>query len=202
MYPTIHHYLAKGQINFQATIPLILLIIPMLWTSALVSPAYDYLFAKRHFKFQTVLSITAAVVNFSLSFVLIKTIGITGSIIGGLIPHLIEHQVLLIPRACKELELRWFDYVKTVHLKNIPPLAACFFLLEAGRTLLSFGPQQVIGMLMLTAMAAGVSIAVWLAYTASPQERDILFARILPPLKARLPQLFNAPQSLEKSVDV
>jgi O-antigen/teichoic acid export membrane protein len=184
-YPTIHHFLAKGEISYQASIPLALLMVPLLWTSGLVAPAYDYLFAKRHFRFQTVMSVTAAVINFSLSFFLIKTIGITGSIIGGLIPHLIEHQVFLIPRACRELNVSWLQYVNTVHFKNIPPLAAAFLLLESGRSLLAISPQQVVPLLVLIALAGSVSLAVWLAYTASPLERELLTSRILPAIKAK-----------------
>lgn len=201
-YHTIFTALSKGHINYNNTLLMVWIIIPMLWSSALVCPAYDYLFAKRHFKFQSILSLISTTLNFILSLTLVKAIGIAGAILGSLIPHFIEHQCFIIPRTCEELDISMLSYYKTVHLKNILPLLSVFLIVEGGQMLFIHQiASNYLGLLVLTAMAVSVGSFVWLQYTASLMERSFFWEKLLPQVMGNINGLLKLPTTSKKAVD-
>lgn len=188
-YPQVFAFLSGGTLAMAPTIPLACLLGLVSWSIVMQLPASSFLFASGWHRFQTVSALLTALVNVTVCLVLVKPLGLLGVALGITLPHLIQHQAITIPLACRHLGVSLAAYGRTVYGGNMVPLlvAGCVFL--AGRLLIdhSGAPPAwtIIGAGLAGSMLAGV---LWLAFTASPAERALLaplWHRVSP---ARRPQ--------------
>lgn len=90
------------------------------WLTCLQMPATLYLLADNEQAFLSKTTLGMGVLNFILSFWLIHPFGYLGAILGTVIPQFAQQQILLIPRACRKLDIPYIEYLQEVHVKVLP----------------------------------------------------------------------------------
>jgi O-antigen/teichoic acid export membrane protein len=173
-YPFIFNFLSKGRVAIAPTMPVVYAIIPIIWTSAMISPAGNLLFARKRFQYQTTLIIIASLLNFGLSILFVNIFGVVGVVLGSICAHFSSHQFLIIPKACRELGLSYIDYFKEVHLANGLSLVVCAVSISVFRLLL---PESYLSMALIVIVSLILSSLVWLYTSASKLERNLVLSR-------------------------
>jgi O-antigen/teichoic acid export membrane protein len=177
-YAEISAFLSGQQLDVSVAHPIIAALMPILWSSVVVFPAQMLLFAKRRFRFQNTLNVIASSCNFLLSLLLVKQWGAVGVLLGGLLPHLVEHQIFLIPQACRELQLRYADYCRAVWLNGSLPFLVGLLLVLIGHTLAGPYARPFPMRLCISLIAGLVGSGLWLQATASPAKRAVIRDRL------------------------
>ncbi len=173
-YPLIFDFLSKGKIEIAPTMPIVYAIIPIIWTSAMISPAGNLLFARKRFQYQTTLIILTSILNFGLSVFFVRTYGVVGVILGSICTHFISHQFLIIPKACREVGVSYIEYFKEVHLANVLTFMVCIMSIYLSHLVV---PESYATMTITVALSLSLSFIVWLYTSASVMERNIVLSR-------------------------
>jgi O-antigen/teichoic acid export membrane protein len=206
-YPELFQLFSAGKIPIQATLPVLAIAVPCVWSGVLQIPAGYYLFVSGKQRYLSVSSVLAALANLILSLILVCRFGIIGVALGTFIPQLIQHQLSLILETCRDLKISVGDYIGTVHLPVIWPLTAIILVLKVSSLLLVSMPLLLrISLPVPFALFAG-SI-VWLLFSTGPQERawlqeKISKIRFTPPALVRLlasPTIAPSPAMLERGL--
>jgi glycosyltransferase involved in cell wall biosynthesis/O-antigen/teichoic acid export membrane protein len=121
-YPDFFAYLSKGRFAYGEAYSVILWMIPLVWGISLVAPSSMLLFAKGVLRFHVVCSILATIANVVVSWLLVEPLGLMGVAMGACIPHSINHFLLIIPKAIRQLGLSYWDYIYTVVIRSLFPL--------------------------------------------------------------------------------
>ena len=175
-YPEIFGVLSNGKFAVAESLPLAVIMGVVMWSLVVQLAASRYLFASGMHRFQTFSALTTALVNLGLSLWLIHPLGLLGVTLGTLIPHLLQHQGVTLWITCRRLKLPIRDYLRAVHVNNVPALLwvlACMIaqrmILYTQATLPTFG--VLVGMSALASVGAGY---LWYRFTATAYERDLL----------------------------
>lgn len=105
-YPQIFHFLSGGTLPVAPTIALACLLGLVSWSIVMQLPASNYLFASGMHRFQTVSSLTTALLNATTCLLLVKPLGLLGVALGIAVPHVLQHQLVTIPMARRRLGFR------------------------------------------------------------------------------------------------
>lgn len=173
-YPFIYSVLSKGRLSYEQTAMPILPLCLLLWSSAMVVPATNFLYARSEFQVQVNLSVMAALLNFGLSWYLVGIFGISGVVIGAFIPHVIEHQFLLIPKARKALSIGLAEYLKTAYILNIPAILAMTLTFWAFQQSLASQYNSFWYAIPISGAAFLLGSYIWFQTAASDRERAFI----------------------------
>ncbi len=176
-YPRLFHFFSAGRMNIEQTLPLLVLAVPIIWSSALQIPACYFLYTSGHQQFLTVTSLAAAAANLLLSLVLVQFIGLAGVAIGTLVPQLVQHQLGLIPHSCRHLSISFRDYFLHVHLK-VWVLLGIYGLTIHGLSLM-LPPQALVGPMAISALCLLLAALFWFLWTAGETERQFVREKIM-----------------------
>jgi O-antigen/teichoic acid export membrane protein len=123
-FPGIFKALSQGRIPVENAIPLALAFGVIVWSKVDSEAAKMYLLGQQKYRYLTLSSIVASVVNFGISLVLVFPLGALGPALGTLVTLSVFHQVILIPMALRQLAIPIPEYVWTVYIKNLVPVGA------------------------------------------------------------------------------
>jgi len=177
-YTLIVRFMSAGKVDAQSTLGLALVIASIVWMVAVQFPANNYLFASRHQRFLTIVSVVAAACNLLISIMLVKYIGSLGVALGTMIPQAIQFICFNLRLTCKDLKISAMDYISTVLIQNTPALLT---LLGLGLVSNYLSPLFSYGwMLNPSVSILGVILAVWIwiQTSASEYERSIIFDKL------------------------
>ncbi|MEB3287280.1 MAG: oligosaccharide flippase family protein [Vampirovibrionales bacterium] len=173
-YPEIFKFFSGGRIDYQATIPLLILAIPGVISTAVYLPASHYLFAAGRFKLISGGSVFIAILKVVLVLMLIKPMGLLGVVLSTFIIDIIYHQILLIRQSCKDLSIGFWEYSKDVHLINIPVLlaaTAAIYGLKQAFALMSLHPM--LQAVLATFIMLPAAMIAWFLMSATQEEKAI-----------------------------
>jgi O-antigen/teichoic acid export membrane protein len=166
IFPEAFGYLSKQSFKVEAAWPVAILVACLTWTGSIQIPASNYLFATGHHRFQTVSTVITAALNLIISLVLVQSIGIVGVIWGSLIPHGLQHHLVTIPKALRQLRIPYGAYLLRVFLPSLLPLLIVTTTFVTLDPLFGHSPLSLSGFAlkaMVCFLIAGFSSAVWLA---------------------------------------
>ncbi len=182
-YPQLFQLVSDGKVPRSETIPVLLVAVPIIWTGSVQMPAGPYLFASGRQNFLTVSSLLAAFSNLVLSLILVQHVGLVGVALGTLIPQLIQHQGSLIREVCIDLGISFWQYIREVHLKVLPGLAAAGAWTLLMKSFFSWEGASFVPMMLITLSAIALGSVLWLWLWALPGEvaryRDKLLRKVV-----------------------
>jgi O-antigen/teichoic acid export membrane protein len=187
-YPELFALFSAGKIPIAQTLPILAVALPCVLSGVLQMPANAWLFTWGHQRFVSTTSLCAALANLVLSIILVKQWGIVGAALGTLIPQLFQHQLGLIGQTCRQLGIGAFEYIRTVHLKALLPLAAALAWVLMLRPFLPHAAFLLPTIVVIGATAAFIGAAVWFQLNATPQEREVFRQMLLKVFMVKLPQ--------------
>jgi O-antigen/teichoic acid export membrane protein len=192
-YHPLFNILSAGRIPYDLTLPILAVAVPITLTGAIQMPASAFLFIGGRHRWLAVSSVVTAAINFTVSVIFVQNLGLLGVALGTLIPQGLQHQLFLIPEACRELRIGFWTYFRSVHVTAWPSLLLVAALVWLGQPLLKVGPTPVIGILAVSLVAGALGLVVWFALTATPAERAFAKNKVLP----RLSRVFRGGRSKE-----
>lgn len=173
-YPELFRLLSAGQIPIKPTLPILAVAVPTIWSSALQIPATYYLYTSGRQRFLTISSLITALCNLSLSLILVQPLGLVGVALGTLIPQFLQHQASLIRQACLDLQVSFWQYVRSVHLSVLVPLLFAVFFIRLLEPLHRWGDGSFAAMIGVASVTFCLSSAFWFILTATEQEKQLL----------------------------
>jgi O-antigen/teichoic acid export membrane protein len=141
------------------------------WMTCLQMPATLYLLADSDQSFLSKTTLAMGVSNLLLSFWLIHPLGYLGAILGTVIPQFVQQQLLLIPRACRKLNITYLEYLWDVHFKTLPLALFTLLWLLGFRQLVSHYLSLNIGIILGICFSALCSTCFFYLLVLAPQEQ-------------------------------
>ena len=195
-FPLLFHGFSSGKLELAKSLPVLYVAMGIFWSGALQLPASYFLYTSGHHKFLTVTSVATALCNLALSVLLVQTpLGIAGVALGTLIPNVIQHQLFLIPRVLKVMNISLSEYVREVHWTvALPVLAASTVVMLLIQLCQGFlGPSMPLmtafGLLAGHTLIGGfIALTVWAGLTATDTDKQLVWQMIKNPgqIKAML----------------
>jgi O-antigen/teichoic acid export membrane protein len=174
--PLVARWMGPG---FEASVPPLLVL--ALTGVVLVGqgPLGNILMATGRHRLVAFTSLGEAVANLILSVILVRRFGLLGVAIGTGVPVFIANIVILAPAACRQLDIRLFDFAREV---AAAPLVGALVAALAAAAMRSGLPPQSIPAILVEGALAGIvyMAAVWtIGFDHAVRERYGMFARQL-----------------------
>lgn len=197
-YNELFHLFAGDKIPIKETYPILAIAAVSIWASAFIYPTRHYLYNDKGQKFLTISSVITAFSNLVLSLILVHPFGIVGVALGTVIPQVIQYKFFLIRRTCRDLNISLREYSAQVHFKMLLPILTALVFMETFRWAGPFFIHPLIDFLVASLLATGLSVLVWYACSASPEEKQ-LAAKAFTIVTKRLPGTNNVTEPAEIS---
>jgi O-antigen/teichoic acid export membrane protein len=178
VFPEFIHYMGSGQLPLSKALPLALVMLPNIWSSANASISVNYLLAAGTPRRITIMNLLIALVNFPLSLFLVQTLGFIGPALVTTALNLIYHQLFAHRLACRSLGLPRMEYIRHVYLANLPPLLAASLCLYLGRCGYQVLGKQLALLPIFGTIAGLISCVWWLKLTSTSEERKLLTQKL------------------------
>ncbi len=183
-YSELFGFFSAGRIPLETTLPILLLAVPVIWSSAMQIPACYFLYTANRQRYLSVSSLLASFANLALSLILVKPFGIAGVAAGTLIPQFIQHQFSLIYTACVELKIGLKEYITVVYMKVFFITGVGFVTIQWLKPLVFPESHPLISIVIIASLVSGLTSLIWFTWTASRQEKSFFVLNLLRPFEA------------------
>jgi len=178
---------SAGKVPLAATIPVLWVAVPSIWSGIMQMPAGYYLFSSGQQRFLSVTSIIAAFSNLALSLILIHPLGMVGVALGTLIPQLIQHQAGLIRKSCQELNIGFWEYLQAAWAKPLLPLLGVALWWAATHCVIGGNAFHLFGFILAAGIALCLMLVLWVRFSVTPAERTWILDKMVHQRRKLLP---------------
>lgn len=125
----LFNFMAQKTMAYSSVSALMWLLVIITWSGSVQIPASEMLVASGKHRFQAISSIITAASNLLISILLAPKLGSLGVLLGTFIPHLLQHQLVTIPVALKQIKIPLLLYYRQTFLRAFLSLGSLFALL-------------------------------------------------------------------------